>query len=492
MVACWLAATKAGAVVVNTMPMLRAGELAQDHRQGGDRAALSDTRHHGRAGRLRQGQPLPEAGDRLRRHGQPRRRTRPHRARQAGALRGRADRPRRRRAARLHLRHDRRAEGDDALPSRPADHCRRLREGGARRDARTMSSSARRRLPSPSASAGWRSSRCASAPPRRCSRTPRRPTWSEIIETYKATICFTAPTAYRAMLAAMDRGADLSSLRVAVSAGETLPAPVFEEWVAKTGKPILDGIGATEMLHIFISNRVDDLAPATTGRPVAGYEAQHRRRRHAARCRAGTVGRLAVRGPTGCRYLADPRQRDYVRDGWNLTGDSFVAGRRRPLPFRRALRRHDHLGGLQHRRPRSRGGAARARRGRGMRGGRRRPTRSADRSSRPMSCWRRAAAPTTLTRKRLQDHVKASIAPYKYPRSLRFVDGAAEDRRPARSSASGCGRGTRDERSFCPHPRPIRAARTASSISTATRLGRCPKPPSCACPRDRCRMGRQS
>src|SRR5712664_1811283 len=96
----------------------------------------------------------------------------------------------------------------------------------------------------------------------------------EIIETYKATISFTAPTAYRAMLAAMQEGADLSSLRIAVSAGETLPAPVFKDWVAKTGKPILDGIGTTELLHIFISNRIEDSAPACTGLPVAGYEAR--------------------------------------------------------------------------------------------------------------------------------------------------------------------------------------------------------------------------
>src|SRR5262252_5124352 len=96
----------------------------------------------------------------------------------------------------------------------------------------------------------------------------------QIIETYKATISFTAPTAYRAMMAAMDKGADLSSLRIAVSAGETLPAPVFEDWLKKTGKPILDGIGATELLHIFISNRVEDAAPGSTGYPVTGYEAK--------------------------------------------------------------------------------------------------------------------------------------------------------------------------------------------------------------------------
>ena len=96
----------------------------------------------------------------------------------------------------------------------------------------------------------------------------------QIIETYKATISFTAPTAYRAMMAAMDQGANLSSLRLAVSAGETLPGPVFEDWTRKTGKPILDGIGSTEMLHIFITSRIGDATPGTTGRPVAGYEAR--------------------------------------------------------------------------------------------------------------------------------------------------------------------------------------------------------------------------
>src|SRR3954454_16828214 len=94
------------------------------------------------------------------------------------------------------------------------------------------------------------------------------PNMVEIIEKYRATISFTAPTAYRAMLSAMDRGADLSSLRIAVSAGETLPGPVFEVGVRKPGKPILDGIGATEMLHIFISNRLADMKPACTGKPV--------------------------------------------------------------------------------------------------------------------------------------------------------------------------------------------------------------------------------
>src|SRR5207248_394247 len=144
----------------------------------------------------------------------------------------------------------------------------------------------------------------------------------EIIETYKATVSFTAPTAYRAMLGAMHQGADLSSLRVAVSAGETLPGPVFEEWMAKTGKPILDGIGSTEMLHIFISNRLGDAAPGSPGKPVGGYEAKVVGDDFKEKPR-GEVGKLVVRGPTGCRYLADNRQDSYVRNGWNITGDAF-------------------------------------------------------------------------------------------------------------------------------------------------------------------------
>lgn len=149
------------------------------------------------------------------------------------------------------------------------------------------------------------------------------PSMIQIIETYKATICFTAPTAYRAMMAAMDKGANLSSLRIAVSAGETLPAPVFEEWTRKTGTPILDGIGSTEMLHIFITNRIGDAVPGATGRPVGGYEAKLVDE-NMNDLPPGSTGLLAVRGPTGCRYLADKRQQAYVHDGWNLTGDTFT------------------------------------------------------------------------------------------------------------------------------------------------------------------------
>ncbi|MEZ5934006.1 MAG: AMP-binding protein [Alphaproteobacteria bacterium] len=144
----------------------------------------------------------------------------------------------------------------------------------------------------------------------------------EIIERYRATVCFTAPTAYRVMMRAMEEGADLSSLRAAVSAGETLPGPVYEEWRQKTGKPMLDGIGATEMLHIFITNRFKDHRPACTGKPVTGYEAKVIGP-DGAELPPGETGRLAVRGPTGCRYLRGARQAEYVKDGWNVTGDAF-------------------------------------------------------------------------------------------------------------------------------------------------------------------------
>ncbi|WP_299951317.1 AMP-binding protein [uncultured Ruegeria sp.] len=149
------------------------------------------------------------------------------------------------------------------------------------------------------------------------------PQMIEIIEKYRATVCFTAPTAYRVMLQAMDDGADLSSLRAAVSAGETLPAPIYDDWIKRTGKPMLDGIGATEMLHIFISNRFDDHRPASTGKPVSGYEAKVIGP-DGEELPDGVAGRLAVRGPTGCRYLRGDRQGEYIMDGWNITGDSFV------------------------------------------------------------------------------------------------------------------------------------------------------------------------
>lgn len=142
------------------------------------------------------------------------------------------------------------------------------------------------------------------------------------IEKFRATICFTAPTAFRNMLGKL-KAHDISSLRKCVSAGETLPAATFEAWAAATGIRIIDGLGSTEMLHIFIGSREADMRAGATGKPVPGYQARviDEAGREAAR---GTPGRLAVRGPTGCRYLDDKRQSEYVQGGWNVTGDTYV------------------------------------------------------------------------------------------------------------------------------------------------------------------------
>jgi len=143
------------------------------------------------------------------------------------------------------------------------------------------------------------------------------------MQDFRATVCFTAPTAYRAM-AGLAGGFDLSALRKCVSAGEPLPAATFEAWRDATGIRIIDGIGSTEMLHIFISSAGDDIRAGSTGRAVPGYHA--RVVDDAGEPVApGEIGRLMVRGPTGCRYLDDPvRQQTYVQGGWNVTGDTYV------------------------------------------------------------------------------------------------------------------------------------------------------------------------
>jgi 2-aminobenzoate-CoA ligase len=142
------------------------------------------------------------------------------------------------------------------------------------------------------------------------------------IQDFGATVCFTAPTAYRAMLPLLP-GHDIGSLRKCVSAGETLPLSTFEAWQRATGLAIIDGIGSTEMLHMFISSAGEEIRPGATGRVVPGYEAKLIDDQ-GGDLPPGSTGRLAVRGPTGCRYLANlERQREYVRDGWNLTGDSY-------------------------------------------------------------------------------------------------------------------------------------------------------------------------
>ena len=322
MVACWLAATKAGAVVVNTMPMLRAGELGKIVDKAEITLALCDTRlmdemvacakesrflkkvvgfdgtanHDAELDRLGLNKPVQYAAVAT--------------GRDDVALLGFTSGTTGEAKATMHFHRDLLIIADgyakEVLAVTPDDVF-----VGSPPLAFTFGLGGLAVFP---LRFGAAATLLENASP---------PNLIEIIETYRATVCFTAPTAYRAMLAAMDEGADLSSLRAAVSAGETLPAPVYDAWMAKTGKPMLDGIGATEMLHIFITSRFGDSKAACTGKPVAGYEAKvvDDDMREVPR---GTVGFLAVRGPTGCRYLADRRQRVYVRDGWNLTGDSFL------------------------------------------------------------------------------------------------------------------------------------------------------------------------
>jgi 2-aminobenzoate-CoA ligase len=247
------------------------------------------------------------------------------------------------------------------------------------------------------------------------------PNLIEIIQKYRATVCFTAPTAYRVMMQAMDQGADLSSLRAAVSAGETLPGPVYDDWMAKTGKPMLDGIGATEMLHIFLTNRFADSKPACTGRPVAGYQARIVGP-DMADLPPGEVGRLAVRGPTGCRYLDDPeRQRAYVQNGWNLTGDSFWMDADGYFHF--AARSDDMIisAGYNIAGPEVEAALLKhADVAECAVVGAPDPDRGQIVEAHVVLAAGVAADAQTV--KRLQDHVKAVIAPYKYPRRVVFAE----------------------------------------------------------------------
>ena len=142
------------------------------------------------------------------------------------------------------------------------------------------------------------------------------------IHKFGATVCFTAPTAYRAMLEEVTR-IGKAKLRICVSAGETLPKSTFLAWQDKTGIALLDGLGATEMLHIFIASPAGENKPGATGQVVPGYEARIIDE-HGHDVPDGTPGKLAIRGPTGCRYLADERQKKYVMNGWNVSGDTYI------------------------------------------------------------------------------------------------------------------------------------------------------------------------
>ena len=238
------------------------------------------------------------------------------------------------------------------------------------------------------------------------------------IERHRPTICFTAPTAYRAMLRHLEK-ADISSLRKCVSAGESLPAATWHAWFDATGLKLMDGIGATELLHIFISAREDDIRPGATGKPVPGYEARVIDA-DGRELPPGQVGRLAVRGPVGCRYLADERQRAYISDGWNVTGDAYVqdadgyfwyqartddmiisSGYNIAGPeVEAALMLHDAVFEC------------------GVVGA---PDPERTQLVKAYVVLNPGYAADEATARVLQDHVKAVIAPYKYPRAVEFV-----------------------------------------------------------------------
>jgi 2-aminobenzoate-CoA ligase len=418
LVAAWLAATKAGAVVVNTMPMLRAGELAKIVDKAEIALALTDSRiadelvacaktsrflkqvvnfdgtsnHDAELDRVALNKPVKFEAVKTGRDD----------VALLGFTSGTTGEPK----ATMHFHRDILAVADgyarEVLKVTPEDIF-----VGSPPLAFTFGLGGLAVFP---LRFGATATLLENASP---------PEMVKIIETYKATICFTSPTAYRAMMAAMDKGADLSSLRIAVSAGETLPAPVFDAWTRRTGKTLLDGIGSTEMLHIFITNREGDAAPGVTGYPVTGYEARIVDD-EMQEMPAGTVGKLAVRGPTGCRYLADSRQSNYVRDGWNLTGDAFVRDEKGRFSF--VARADDMIisSGYNIAGPEveaallSHPAVAEC----GVVG--------APDEARGMIVKAYVVVTATATADEalatvLQEHVKQQIAPYKYPRAIEFV-----------------------------------------------------------------------
>ena len=420
MVACWLAATKAGAVVVNTMPMLRAGELAKIVDKAQVKFALCDTRLMDEMIACKNACPVLETVvgfDGSANHdaeldraalGKPVRFQSVKTGRDDVALLGFTSGTTGAPKATMHFHRDiliiadgyaREVLGvtpDDVFVGSPPLAFTFGLGGLAVFPLRFGAAAALLEQASP-------------------------PNMIEIIQRHKATVCFTAPTAYRAMMNAMDAGADLSSLRAAVSAGETLPGPIYDAWKAKTGKPMLDGIGSTEMLHIFVTNRFDDHRPGSTGRPVTGYQARIVDDEGNEMPR-GEMGRLAVRGPVGCRYLGDhDRQREYVQNGWNLTGDVFVQDEEGRFHF---AARNDGIilsAGYNIAGPEVEAallshaavaecavvGAPDAERGEIVQA---------------HVVLRAGHAASDLLTRELQDHVKNTIAPYKYPRSVVFTE----------------------------------------------------------------------
>jgi 2-aminobenzoate-CoA ligase len=241
----------------------------------------------------------------------------------------------------------------------------------------------------------------------------------QTIERFKATVCFAAPVMYRG-LAGIAKGFDLSSLKKCVSAGEALPDATRQAFKDATGIEIIDGIGSTEMIHMFISHTPERVRRGATGYAIPGYRASVLNE-SLEPCKPGEVGRLAVKGPTGCKYLADDRQKNYVQDGWNLTGDAYMldgdgyffyqartddmiisAGYNIAGPeVEDALLKHPAVAEC------------------GVVG-----APDADRGTivKAYVVLKKENRPGPETVQLLQEHVKKVIAPYKYPRAIEFVD----------------------------------------------------------------------
>jgi 2-aminobenzoate-CoA ligase len=243
----------------------------------------------------------------------------------------------------------------------------------------------------------------------------------ENIQRYKVTTLYTAPTMFRLLADLIPQQKfDIASLRQCVSAGETLPLPVFEAFLKSSGIKIIDGLGSTEMIHIFVSAAGDKIRPGATGKPIPGYEAcimDESGKILAPPCE----GLLAARGPTGCRYLDNvERQKAYVKNGWNLPGDRY---RQDADGYFWYVARADdmiisagyNIGGpeveavlLDHPKVKECAvvGAPDAERGRVVKA---------------FVVLRDPAEAGAATTKELQDYVKAQIAPFKYPRAIEFV-----------------------------------------------------------------------
>jgi 2-aminobenzoate-CoA ligase len=238
------------------------------------------------------------------------------------------------------------------------------------------------------------------------------------IERFRATVCFSAPTMYRQM-AVMAKDFDLSSIRHCVSAGEALPDATRQLFKQETGIEIVDGIGSTELIHMFISHTPERVRRGATGYPVPGYRAAVLDE-DGKPCPPGTVGRLAIKGPTGCRYLADPRQRDYVQNGWNITGDAYLMDADGYFFYQ--ARTDDMIisagyniagpeveGALLGHPAVSECGVVGA------------PDPERGTIVKAYVVLKAGNEADDEMKKNLQDHVKNAIAPYKYPRSVEFV-----------------------------------------------------------------------